>query len=213
MKKWYQNYIHKEYHYDLKTWLAIFSLIIVLSGVFGFVYEYIFYYINSGFKTFYWRGSNFLPWINIYATGALMIYFLTFKLRDKPWLVFLLSMLITGVLEYSAGYLMYHLKDGIRCWDYNTEILGYFSIDGFVCLRSVLFFGLSSLILIYGMFPLCFYLADHMPRKKFLIISYTLGFIFLADEIYNLVFTELFHLPRASKIYKKLGFKYMNYFK
>ena len=213
MKNKYQEYINREFKYDLKTWLAIFSLIIVLSGIFGFVYEYIFYYFNSGCKTFYWRGSNFLPWINIYATGAMLIFFTTFKLRKKPWLVFIISVFLTGILEYSAGYMMYHMKNGIRCWDYNTEILSFGSIDGFVCLRSVLFFGLSSLILIYMMFPLVFYLADHMSKKKFLIISYTLGFIFLADEIYNLVFTELFNMPRASSIYKKLGFKYMNYFK
>ena len=213
MKNKYQEYINREFKYDLKTWLAIFCLIIVLSGIFGFVYEYIFYYFNSGCKTFYWRGSNFLPWINIYAIGAMLIFFTTFKLRKKPWLVFIISVFLTGILEYSAGYMMYHLKNGIRCWDYNTEILSFGSIDGFVCLRSVLFFGLSSLILIYMMFPLVFYLADHMSKKKFLIISYTLGFIFLADEIYNLVFTELFNMPRASSIYKKLGFKYMNYFK
>lgn len=213
MKSKYKEYVNRQFKYDKATWLAIFSLIIVLSGIFGFIYEYIFYYFNSGMKTFYWRGSNFLPWINIYATGAMLIFFITFKIRKKPWLVFLLSVLITGILEYSAGYMMYHLKDGIRCWDYNTEILNFGNIDGYVCLRSVLFFGISSLILIYIMFPFVFYLADHVSKKKFLTISYILGFIFLADEIYNLVFTEIFHLPRASGIYKKLGIKYMNYFK
>ena len=191
MKSKYKEYVNRQFNYDKATWLAIFSLVIVLSGIFGFVYEYIFYYFNSGMKTFYFRGSNFLPWINIYATGAMLIFFLTFKLRNKPWLIFILSMLITGILEYSAGFMMYHFKGGIRCWDYNTEILSFGNIDGYVCLRSVLFFGLSSLILIYMMFP----------------------FIFLADEIYNLVFTEVFHFPRASSIYKKLGIKYMNYFK
>ena len=213
MKSKYKEYVNRQFNYDILTWGAILSLIIVLSGVFGFVYEFIFYYFNSGCKTFYWRGSNFLPWINIYATGSLLIFFTTFKLRKKPWLVFLISLIITGILEYSAGYMMYHMKGGIRCWDYNTEILSFGSIDGFVCLRSVLFFGLSSLILIYIMFPFVFYLADHMSKSKFLIISYTICFIFLVDEIYNLVFTELFHMPRASSIYKKLGFKYMNYFK
>ena len=213
MKKRFNDYVNRKFNYDKITWGAILSLIIVLSGIFGFIYEYIFYYFNSGCRYFYWRGSNFLPWINIYATGALLIFALTFKLRKRPWLVFLLSVLITGILEYSAGYMMYELKDGIRCWDYNEEILSFGSINGFVCLRSVLFFGLSSLILIYGMFPLCFYLADHMNHKKFLVISYLLVFIFLADEIYNLVFTELFHMPRASAIYKKLGLKYMNYYK
>lgn len=213
MKKQYKEYINKEYKYDLKTKIAIFSLIIVISGIFGFIYEYLFYFANSGFKTFYWRGSNFLPWINIYATGAIMIYFLTFKLRDKPWLVFLISVISTGILEYAAGFFMYHTMNGIRCWNYNEEILGFLNIDGYVCLRSVLFFGISGLLLIYGIFPLVFALEKKMNKKLFLIISYTLGFIFLADEIYNLVFTNLFKLPRASTIYKKFGIPYMNYYK
>ena len=74
MKERYKYYLYNEYSFDKFTMLGIFGLIIVMAGVFGFVYEVIFYYFNSGMTQVYWRGSNFLPWINIYATGALMIY-------------------------------------------------------------------------------------------------------------------------------------------
>ena len=78
--------------------------------------------------------------------------------------------------------------------------------------RSVLFFGLSSLLLIYVIVPFCFYLAKKMDRKKFLILSYTICAIVLFDEFYNLIFARMLSLPRASSIYKKLGFHYL-YFK
>lgn len=209
MTERYKKYLNEDCSFDKKTMLGIFCLIIVISGVFGFVYEFIFYYFNSGMTQFYWRGGNFLPWINIYATGAMMIFFLTYKKRKKPLFVFLVSAISCGILEYISGWGMYKFMNGLKCWDYNSEILGFGSIDGYVCLRSVLFFGLSSLLLIYVIVPLCFYLATKMNRKKFLILSYTLCAIFLFDEFYNLLFARIWHLPRASSVYKKLGFHYL----
>lgn len=212
MKEKYKKYISEDYKFDMMTMIGIFCLIIVISGVFGFIYEFIFYYFNSGMTQFYWRGGNFLPWINIYATGALMIFFITYRKRKNPLFVFLASFISCGILEYISGFFMYELGNGIRCWDYNSEILNFGNINGFVCLRSVLFFGLSSLILIYIIVPFCFYLAKKMKRKNFLILSYTLCAIFLFDEFYNLLFARILSLPRASTVYKKLGFHYL-YFK
>lgn len=212
MKEKYKKYISEDYKFDMMTMIGIFCLIIVISGVFGFIYEFIFYYFNSGMTQFYWRGGNFLPWINIYATGALMIFFITYRKRKNPLFVFLASFISCGILEYISGFFMYELGNGIRCWDYNSEILNFGNINGFVCLRSVLFFGFSSLILIYIIVPFCFYLAKKMKRKNFLILSYTLCAIFLFDEFYNLLFARILSLPRASTVYKKLGFHYL-YFK
>lgn len=211
MKEKYKKYINENHSFDKATMIGIFCLIIVIAGVFGFVYEFIFYYFNGGMKQFFWRGGNFLPWINIYATGSLMVYFLTYKKRKKPWKVFLISAIATGILEYFSGLGMYIVTGGLRCWDYNSEILNFGNIGGFVCLRSVLFFGISSLLLIYAIVPFCFYLAKHMNKKVFLIISITLCSIFLFDEFYNLLFARILHLPRASTIYRKLGFHYVEF--
>lgn len=212
MKEKLKKYINTDYKFDKLEMTGIICLIIVISGIFGFLYEFIFYYFNSGMKEFYWRGGNFLPWINIYATGSIMIYIFTYKYRKNPFKVFLISFISTGILEYFSGLGMYIFGDGIRCLDYNQEILNFGNIDGFVCLRSVLFFGISSLLLIYIIVPLCYYLARHMNRKVFLTISITLCSIIMIDELYNLIFARVFSLPRASTIYKKLGFKYV-YFK
>ena len=140
-----------------------------------------------------------------------MIYFLTYKKRKKPIQVFLISFISSGILEYISGLGMYIIGHGMRCWDYNSEILNFGNINGFVCLRSVTFFGLSALLLIYGIVPLCFFLAKKMNKKLFLTISFTLCTIVLIDEFYNLLFARIFHLPRASKIYKSLGIKYVKF--
>lgn len=209
MKSLYKKYLEEDHNFDKSTLLGIICLIIVISGVFGFLYEFVFYYFNSGMTEFYWRGSNFLPWINIYAIGAVFIFFLLYKKRKHPLLVFFASMLITGILEYIGGWMLYEFQDGLRCWDYNSEILNFGNINGFVCLRSVLFFGFSSLLLIYLIVPLCFYLAKKMNKKTFLIITIGLCSIFLFDELYNLIFARILSLPRASDIYKSLGFHYI----
>lgn len=211
MKEKLKNYIDNKHSFDKKTMIGIFSLIIVITGVFGFIYEFIFYYFNGGMKEFYYRGGNFLPWINIYAIGSLMIYFLTYKYRKNPLKVFLISFISCGVLEYVAGLGMYIIGDGMRCWDYNSEILNFGNINGFVCLRSVSFFGLSSLLLMYVIVPLVFNLAKKMNKKVFLIISITLCSIILFDEVYNLLIARIFDLPRASDVYSKLGFNYVHF--
>lgn len=205
----YKDYLEKNHSFDKKTMLGIFCMIIVMGGVFGFLYEYLFYFFNGGMKEFYYRGGNFLPWINIYATGSVMIYILSYKYRKNPLKVFLISVISTGLLEYFSGLGIYIIGDGLRYWDYNTEILNFGNINGFVCLRSVMFFGLSALLLMYAIVPFCFHVASRSNKKVFLIVTISICSIFLADEFYNLIFTRIFNLPNAIKIYKSLGVNYM----
>ena len=205
----YKDYLEKNHSFDKKTMLGIFCMIIVMGGVFGFLYEYLFYFFNGGMKEFYYRGGNFLPWINIYATGSVMIYILSYKYRKNPLKVFLISVISTGLLEYFSGLGIYIIGDGLRYWDYNTEILNFGNINGFVCLRSVMFFGLSALLLMYVIVPFCFHVASKSNKKVFLIVTISICSIFLADEFYNLIFTRIFNLPNAIKIYKSLGVNYM----
>ena len=195
-----------------KQKITLICLLIVISGIIGWVYEYFFYYMNSGFKQFYMRGSNFLPWINIYAYGSFLIIAMTYRKRENPLQVFLISMLVTGILEYFSGYILYGKLGWTKCWDYNQEILNFGNIGGYVCLRSVLVFGLSGLALIYLILPV----LSKIVRSKYIniifIISIIICSIFILDEIYNLIIANVFHLPRARDFYKALGLKYI-YFK
>ena len=211
MKEVYNKYLNNKLKLNKEQLVGIICLIIVISGTFGWIYEFIFYYFNGGCKEFYMQGGNFLPWINIYAIGSIMIILLTRKVKRNPILVFLIAVLSTGLLEYFSGLAIYKLCNGLRLWDYNTEILNYGNIGGFVCLRSVLFFGISALLLIYLIVPFCIYLSKKINKKIFLIISIGLCSIVLFDELYNLIFARILNLPRASTIYKMLGFKYVKF--
>ena len=129
--------MNKEY---LKNRFPMLMLIFAFGGLFGFIYEEIFYRFDLG--EWVKRGTTFGPWIPIYGFGAILILGLTYKVRKNPFLVCLLATIASGVLELATGWVILTVW-GIRLWDYNEEILNWGNIGGFVCARSVLFFGIS----------------------------------------------------------------------
>lgn len=183
--------------------------ITVFAGFFGWVYEFIFYYFDGGTGEFYMQGGNFLPWINIYAIGAVLIVLGCWKIRQYPWAVFLLAIAISGIVEFIGGWLVYTIGNGTRYWDYNTEILNFGNIEGFVCLRSVLFFGISALFLMYAIVPVIIWLSQRMSKRAFLILAITTFTIVMTDEIYNLLASKFFNWPDAMEFYRSLGWKYL----
>jgi len=211
MKNIIDKYLNDKIKLDKYQKLSLLCLMIVISGTFGWIYEYIFYFFNGGMKEFYMQGGNFLPWINIYAYGAILIYLLTKKHKKSPLKVFLISLISTGILEYISGLVIYKLFDGLRLWDYNKEILNFGNIGGFICLRSVLFFGLSGLILVYFIIPTCTYIIKKYNSKSFFKVCAFTCFIFLFDEVYNLIIARILNTPIASEVYKNLGFKYVSF--
>ena len=184
-------------------------LLVVFAGFFGWVYEFIFYYFDGGTGEFYMQGGNFLPWINIYAIGAVLIVACCWKLQKYPWAVFLLAVLISGIVEFVGGWLVYTIGNGTRYWDYNTEIWNFGNIGGFVCLRSVLVFGVSALFLMYIVMPWFIKLSQKMPKKAFLTLAVGLFAVVMVDEIYNLLASKIFDWPDAMDFYRSMGWKYL----
>lgn len=209
-RKLFNDYLHNKLKLQSYQKLGIVFLLIVISGFFGWVYEFVFYYFNGGMQGWYMQGGNFLPWMNIYAIGGLLILLTTYKFRKQPIAVFFIAFLTTGILELLAGWLVHTIGNGTRYWDYNTEILNFGNIGGFVCLRSVLFFSISALFLMYVIVPFCIYLSQKLNRKAFLILTITLFSIVMADELYNLT-AKIFNLYSAMDFYRSIGLQYMNF--
>ena len=93
----FREYMKGTMKLETWQWVGILMLLVVFAGVFGWVYEFVFYYFDRGTGEFYMQGGNFLPWINIYAIGAVLIVASCWRLRWYPWAVFLLSVVVTGV--------------------------------------------------------------------------------------------------------------------
>ena len=190
-------------------WVGLLMLLAVFAGFFGWAYEFIFYFFDGGTGEFYMQGGNFLPWINIYAIGAILIIASCWKIRKYPWAVFLLSVVVTGLLEFVGGWLVYTIGNGTRYWDYNIEIWNFGNIGGFVCLRSVLVFGFSALFLMYVVVPFIIWLSGKMSKRAFLSLAISLFVLVMADEIYNLLASKFFGWPDAMEFYRSLGWKYL----
>ena len=195
-----------------KELITFICLVIIICGFIGWGVEVLFYYIDSGFKTIYWRGGNFLPWINIYAWGALLMITMAYKNKEHPLHVFLISMASAGLLELLSGYFLYGVLGWTKSWDYTQEVMSGFTIGGYVSLRSLVGFGIGGLFLIYVLTPLLIKLVTSKHKNKVFIISIVLVAIIMIDELYNLIFAYMLHTPRARDIYRPLGFKYL-YFK
>ena len=164
--------------------IVLIIQIILISAIFGFIYETIFYRIDLGY--FVKRGYTIGPWLPIYATGGLLIYLSNIKNKNNILKIFINSAVMCGLLEFIVGYLLLHISH-IRLWDYNKEILNYGNIGGYICLRSVLFFGLSGVFLMSVVVPYITKIINKYQSKKTEYITIFLGGLFCIDFIVNYI--------------------------
>ena len=153
-------------------------LIMVCSGVFGFIYEELFYRIDLGYFTK--RGSSYGPWIPIYVFGGAAYTLLVYNYKENPLLVFLLCVVVSGIMEDVTGWVLYNVFH-TRLWDYNTEIWNFGNIGGYICLRSVLFFGVSGLLLIYAVIPILIKVTEAADPAVLTVVCRVLAAAFIID--------------------------------
>ncbi len=184
--------------------IGIILLVWVITGVIGWFWEFLIAQMREGWGGLYITGGNILPWINLYAYGALLFLFTTYRLRKRPLVVFLVSGLLAGILELFSGWIVYEIGNGTRYWDYTDQWFSFGHINGFVCPASAFAFGLGALLFIYKLMPWCIHLATTMTKKKFLTLSITLFSIFIIDDVTCLIL-EHSGLPSAHDFYRSLN--------
>ena len=152
------------------------------------------------------RGNNFLPFINIYAIGSIIIVLIAYNYRSSPLIVFLLSTAISGIIEFFTGYVLDKIFHK-RLWDYNKEILNFGNINGYICLRSILIFGLGGLFLVLIILPISLSIKGQLIHVMISILF----IIFLFDMLYNLFIYKILKTKNAKAFYEDKGFKYLYY--
>ena len=207
-KQIYRDYIDNKIKLEGYQWVGILMLVFVIAGFVGWVYEFFVALIENG--EVYMVGGDFLPWINIYAFGALLILPAVYKFKKYPWAVFLISVLVTGLLELVGGWLVYTVGNGTRYWNYDHGLWAWGSINGFVCPLSVTFFGIGALALIYLIMPALNWLAIRMSRRAFLTLAIVLFSLVMVDELGNLIMKNM-NQPTAMDFYRSIGMKYQNF--
>lgn len=138
--------------------LCYLFLVFLTGCLVGWVYEEIFYWITEG--TLRNRGVLYGPWLPIYGVGTLGIYAMK-PVKKHPAALFLLCVGISGAVEYVTGYGALRLL-GIRLWDYRGL---FWNLEGIVCLRSVLSFGVMGLVFHYLLEPIGQRLYHRYPPR------------------------------------------------
>ena len=171
-----------------RTVITIFMLA-VFGCMIGWVYEILFYRIDMG--NFVRRGQGG-PWLPIYGFGALGLTLVTYRKKVKPIVVFIITMIGAGIIEFATGWTLYHFFNGMRLWDYNTEIWNWGNIGGYVCLRSVLVFGVFGVLYAKWAVPGFFKMTGKMEKKTLLLIAIPLAVIFFGDIVFSYMIKPLF---------------------
>ena len=154
-----------------------YFLLFLIYSILGFIMEVVCKIITE--KKIINRGFLIGPYCPIYGTGALLLTFLLEPFKFNVFLVFFLAILICGTLEYMTSYIMEKLFKA-RWWDYSSY---KFNINGRVCLRTIIPFGIFGTLIIYVTNPFILGLISSISFSLINIISLVLLASFVIDNI------------------------------
>lgn len=133
-------------------------------------------------KKFINRGFMIGPYCPIYGWGAIFITILL-KRYISDWIVlFFMSMITCGILEYLTSYVMEKLFHA-RWWDYSRR---KYNINGRICLETLVPFGLLGLTIMYITNPIILNGLKNIPDNILNVIAIVLFVIFTIDGIVSL---------------------------
>ena len=142
------------------------------------------------------RGFLIGPYCPIYGYGVVLITLLLQKYKDDILILFVMSVVISGILEYYTSYIMEKLFNA-RWWDYSNNKL---NINGRVCLQNLILFGIAGCVIVYYINPFVFNLIGLMSETTLNIVSITIFVIYLIDNVvsFKIIF-EFKNISRAIK--------------
>jgi len=164
---------------DKNSKIIEIGLLFYLCSLIGYIYEMLLCLIDNG--KFLSHGILYGPWLPIYGTGAIIIFLLR-KYRKRPLVIFLLSFILSGLLELFCGYLLLNFLN-IRLWDYRGWFL---NIDGFVCFFSAFIFGCGGIFIIYFLLPIIEKIIKKCKRKNLKVLLSGLTILFIIDFIFTI---------------------------
>lgn len=121
--------------------IKIYFLLFLTYSIMGWIMEMIVTLIGD--KEIVNRGFLIGPYCPIYGTCSILMILLLGKITN-PILLFILSITICSIGEYFTSYIMEKIFKA-RWWDYSHM---KFNLNGRICLRNCLFFGILGFLMI-----------------------------------------------------------------
>lgn len=131
------------------------------------------------------RGFLNGPLCPIYGVGVLIVIEVLFPLKDNLIFLFIGSVVLTTVLEYIVGFLLEKVFHN-KWWDYSEYP---FNINGYVCLKFSVLWGLSCSFIVLVLHPILFAFIHIIPKTfgivllVFAMLAFTVDCVFTISTI------------------------------
>jgi len=173
------------------TW-ASFKQLYVLFWITSFTGHYLeviwarTLHVFFGYSVWHPSAPTIMPLAPPYGLGAVAVILLIWPLIKRyklnPVGSFVLSVFVTGLVEYLCAFCLVVVSGHNEYWDYTGRFL---NINGYVCLQSSLIFGLVSICFLYFVYPYYEKFIKRFDEKHFnaifwvLFVSYAIDLIFI----------------------------------
>jgi len=162
--------------------------IILYYITYFFIYSFAGWVLESVCKTIEQRklvNSGFLngPFCPIYGFGAIIMLLCLSFLKDKPIILFITAFFVLSVWEYLVGLFLEKVFK-TKYWDYSHL---KFNIQGRVCLKNSLFWGVLGVVFIRYMHPFLETYIKLVPINLLLYINIIVGIAILVDLIFSII--------------------------
>lgn len=162
-----------DYNRSYSIWTLI--MIFFVIAICGWIWEVLLHLFQYG--SIVNRGTLHGPWLPIYGFGVIAILVILKPFRNRPFLYFILTMLLCGIIEYGTS-LYLELHHGMSWWDYHGFFL---NINGRICLEGLLLFGVGGLGATYIIAPVLGNFIDKIDKKTQIWVSIVLVLIISLD--------------------------------
>ncbi len=129
------------------------------------------------------RGFLNGPICPIYGVGGVIVVVCLTPISDNIFVLFVGSAILTTLLELVTGFALDKIFHA-RWWDYSDTP---FNLNGYICLKFSLAWGLVCIGLMRFIHPVIFGLVKHFPHFIGMIILIFLAAVFAADCVITVV--------------------------
>ena len=164
----------------MKLDITYYFLLFMIYAIAGWILEVVLKYKDH--KRFIDRGFLIGPYCPIYGYGALLITILLNRYENDPIVLFCMTIIVCGFLEYFTSWAMEKLFKA-RWWDYSKR---KFNLNGRVCLGTLIPFGVFGLIIVYITNP---FILCYLRKSNINILNVISILLFIAYIIDNIIST------------------------
>lgn len=161
--------------------ISKYFLLFLIYSFLGWCIEVLLVSIEN--KRFMNRGFLIGPYCPIYGFGGLLITLVLGRYKYDPLVLFVMIVVTCGILEYLTSWAMEILFKA-RWWDYSKE---RFNLNGRVCLKNLLAFGVLGLVITYILNPIFLGVINKLGENSVKWIAIGLAIFYIIDNIISYV--------------------------